>query len=107
MKNLTPDYKRIYTDIIEKKFPQKRSFCEKILTKSRLSSFDILQLNALIFSHTEKETSKINQQLRSYDQQSIFKILEYQKKYNYTNTQLAQYFNLSRNTVAKWKKLYK
>ncbi|MEY8760554.1 helix-turn-helix domain-containing protein [Chryseobacterium tongliaoense] len=106
MKNVTPDYKRIYIDIIEKKFPQKRKFCEKILNKSKLSILDIIQLNALIFEHTKKETSKINQQLRSYDQQSIFEILEYQKKNNYSNTQLAQYFKLSRNTVAKWKKLY-
>ncbi|AZA49831.1 helix-turn-helix domain-containing protein [Chryseobacterium carnipullorum] len=106
MNNLSPDYKRIYTDIINKNHPEKRELCQKILEKSELSILDILKLNALIFTNAGRETLKSNQQLRSYDKSTICEILEYQRKNNYTNHQLALHFKLSKNTITKWKKLF-
>ncbi|WP_223609266.1 helix-turn-helix domain-containing protein [Chryseobacterium sp. OSA05B] len=104
MKNSSPDYKRIYTDIINEKLPEKREACQNILNKKELSVLDILKLNALLFN--TKENSKSNQQLRSYDENTIGEILEYQKKNNLSNTQVASHFKLSRNTITKWKKLF-
>ncbi len=97
-----PYYKKIYFDILVRKFPEKIGECTSILSKEELSVLDIIQLNQRIFGC--HEISSDNQRLRSYDYQSIFKILEYQKKYNLNNSQLSIHFKMSRNTIAKWKK---
>jgi DNA-binding transcriptional regulator YiaG len=46
-----------------------------------------------------------NQKFRSYKIPDIQKILDYQNKYQLNNSQFANHFQLSRNTVAKWKKM--
>jgi hypothetical protein len=102
MKKLSPDYRRIYNDIITKKFPEKKELCQKILDKKELSTMDIIRLNSILFDRSNKHNSKH----RSYDVITILEILEYQKKHNYNNTQLSIYFRLSRNTVARWRKLF-
>ncbi|MBL1220626.1 helix-turn-helix domain-containing protein [Chryseobacterium sp. L7] len=106
MKNSSPDYKRIYMEIINENYPKKKKICQSILNKKELSVLDILKLNALIFNKEEKETIKSNQQLRSYDKTAIGEILEFQKNNNLNNSQLALHFKLSRNTITKWKKLF-
>lgn len=105
MKN-TPDYKKIYRDIIEKKYPEKKEICSKIMISESLSILDVIKLNALIFHENNKENSVHNQYLRSYDKKTILKILDFQKKNHCNNSQLARHFKLSRNTVTKWKKLF-
>lgn len=104
MEKSAPDYKKIYTDIIFKKYPDKYKFCDAILQKDVLSALDVIQLNGIIFTCEDKETSKFNQKHRSYDKASIEKILEFQKRNRYTNTQMADEFKISRNSIAKWKK---
>lgn len=106
MEKLAPDYKKIYTDIIFKKCPEKHNLCNFILQKKALSVLDVIKLNQLIFSFEGKEITQFNQRQRSYDEASILEILEFQKKNGYNNTELAQKFNLSRNSVAKWKKMF-
>ncbi|MCT2560404.1 helix-turn-helix domain-containing protein [Chryseobacterium herbae] len=105
-KSQKPDYKKIYTDLLNLKFPEKKSFCQKILSKATLSVQDVLQINTLIFPAQEKSTFKLNQQHRSYDRSDILEILDYQKTKNLNNTQLANYFKISRNTIARWKKMF-
>lgn len=100
-----PHYKKIYSDILTKKFPEKINECKSILSKKELSILDIIQLNQQIFGYNE--ICSDNQRLRSYDDQSIVEILEYQKKNNLNNTQLSIHFKLSRNTIAKWKSNFK
>ncbi|SHM16333.1 hypothetical protein SAMN05444360_108184 [Chryseobacterium carnipullorum] len=100
-----PYYKKIYSDILAKKFPDKLNECESILSKKQLSVLDIIQLNQRIFGNHEIFSE--NQRLRSYDDPSILKILNYQKKHNLNNTQLSIHFKLSRNTIAKWKSKFK
>lgn len=100
-----PFYKKIYSDILAKKFPDKINEFEALLSKDYLSVLDIIQLNQRIFGSEEIFTE--NQRLRSYDDPSIFKILEYQRKYKLNNTQLSNHFKLSRNTIAKWKRRFK
>ncbi|MFP3597080.1 helix-turn-helix domain-containing protein [Chryseobacterium sp. SIMBA_029] len=99
-----PNYKKIYQDIIMKKFPDKISVCSSILNHEEFSVFHILELDRLLFG-MNKEAEIFNQKHRAYDQQEIRKILEFQKKNVLSNTQVASHFKLSRNTVAKWKKM--
>ncbi|MDH0658616.1 helix-turn-helix domain-containing protein [Empedobacter sp. GD03865] len=97
-----PNYKRIYSDILTKKYPEKKEVCSQINKKENLSVLDIISLNEKIFGTNPSH----NQKLRSYFKSDIIKILDYQKKHNLNNSQLASHFNLSRNTVAKWKKKF-
>lgn len=106
MEKLTINYKQIYTDILDKNFPHKKEECQSLLQKENLSAIDIIKLNKTIFDKQNKETESCNQKYRSYSKSDIFKILDYQKKHKLNNSQLANHFSLSRNTVAKWKKIF-
>lgn len=101
-----PNYKKIYSDIINKKYPFKMEKCSSLLDKKILSVIDIVELNKRIFGTNLETTSRQNQRLRSYTQSDIMQILDYQKKNGLNNSQLSRHFNLSRNTIAKWKKLF-
>ncbi|WP_312901783.1 helix-turn-helix domain-containing protein [Chryseobacterium taichungense] len=101
-----PDFKRIYTDILEKKFPEKKKLCEKILSKKTFSELDVIAINNIIFAPVSKDIIKSNQQHRSYSKSTIIKILEFQKQHGLNNTKLALHYKLSRNTVSRWKKLF-
>ncbi|MCS4302869.1 helix-turn-helix domain-containing protein [Chryseobacterium sp. BIGb0232] len=102
----TPNYKKIYIDILDKKYPHKVEICQRILEKKILSTLDIITLNKIIFGEQDKESQKFNQRHRSYCEKTIKEILEYQKKNNLNNTQVALEFKMSRNSLAKWKKKY-
>ncbi|AZA92030.1 helix-turn-helix domain-containing protein [Chryseobacterium sp. G0162] len=101
-----PDYIRIYTDIIAMKHPQKLEICAPILQKKRLTALDVLKLNEIVFGLEGIETEKFNQRHKSYDKSAIIKILNFQKDHGYNNTQMANQFKMSRNTLAKWKKSF-
>ncbi|MDP9958488.1 helix-turn-helix domain-containing protein [Chryseobacterium lathyri] len=108
MKDTGPDYKKIYIDIIEEKFPDKldnSKIMQKIETINTV--IDIIALNRMIFGEQELLMESKNQKLRSYDERSILNILEYQKKNKLNNTQTANYFRMSRNTLSKWKRIFK
>jgi len=102
MKYPSPDYKLIFTDILDKKFPHKKEKCQILLKKKNLSAMDIIELNNNIFNTPDRE----NQKYRSYSKSDILKILDYQKKHKLNNSQLSTYFKLSRNSVTKWKKMF-
>ena len=100
-----PDYKKIYEDIISKKYPHKKAECMALLQKQNLSAIDILTLNKKIF-RTSIQAENDSQKYRSYSKTDILQMLDYQKKHKLNNSQLANHFKLSRNTVAKWKKMF-
>lgn len=102
IKKTNPDFKLIYSDILNKLHPEKTQDCQELLSKKELSVMDILELNQKIFGKSEK----LNQKYRSYDKSYILHILEFQKENKLNNTQLAGHFNLSRNSIAKWKKFF-
>ena len=106
MKYPSPDYKLIFTDILDKKFPHKKEKCQILLKKKNLSAMDIIELNNNIFNTPKGEKQSENQKYRSYSKSDILKILDYQKKHKLNNSQLALHLKLSRNTVAKWKKMF-
>ncbi|SFN40394.1 hypothetical protein SAMN05421594_2614 [Chryseobacterium oleae] len=97
-----PDYVRIFSDMISKKFPEKSARCKYLLEKKKLSSLEVIILNRILFHGYET-----NNEHKSYDDESISKILEYQRKNKMTNTAIASIFKLSRNTLAAWKKIKK
>jgi DNA-binding transcriptional regulator YiaG len=101
---MPPNYKRIYLDIIQTKFPEKKILCDKFFFKTALSTLDIIELDNIIFGNFEKKTIFFNQSHKSFDKKSIMKILIYQKKNRLSNSQVATHFNLSRNTITAWKK---
>ncbi|MFS4473234.1 helix-turn-helix domain-containing protein [Chryseobacterium sp. T20] len=102
----SPDYKRIYEDLIRLKYPAKKQECESILLKPIFSVKDVITINNILFPKASKQTEFANQRHRSYDKTAILEILDYQKKNNLNDAELARYFKLSRNTVAKWKKQF-
>ncbi|MGI9650770.1 helix-turn-helix domain-containing protein [Chryseobacterium sp. RLHN22] len=106
MENNRPDYIKIFEDIIIKKCPERRHEFDYYFNKKNLSIIDIVDLNNRIFGLKDKNAINFNQKHKSYDHETIIHILTYQQKEKLNNTQLASYFNLSRNTVTKWRKLY-
>ncbi|MDQ1162419.1 DNA-binding transcriptional regulator YiaG [Chryseobacterium sp. SORGH_AS 447] len=102
---MKPNYKLIYSDIIDKKFPDRKKEFQSILSKNDLSFLEIINLNRKIFQN-EAENKRDNQRHKSYNKSDILQILEYQKKHKMNNSQVANYFRLSRNTVSKWKKIF-
>ncbi|UKB77667.1 helix-turn-helix domain-containing protein [Chryseobacterium sp. MEBOG07] len=102
----SPDYIRIFKDMIQIKYPEKEKECQILLNKKKLSSLDILLLNEKIFGIENRETQVFNQVHRSYDKEAIAEILEYQKKNKLNNSEVANNIKMSRNTIAKWKKIF-
>lgn len=100
-----PDYRKIYEDLINKEFLHKKEECRSFFEKQNITALDILQINNQLFGLQKKDTEVFNQNHRSYDVESILRILQYQEKYSLNNTELANKFKISRNTVAKWKKI--
>jgi len=99
------NYQQIFRDILDTKCPEKKKVCIPLLQKVNLSAMDIVKINTEIFGISrENETS--NQRHRSYNKSDILQILEYQQKHKLNNSQLANHFNISRNTVTKWKKMF-
>lgn len=105
---MTPDYKQIYTDLLTENFPEKLAEDHIINKLDNLhSAIDVLKLNQLIFGEQEYREQVNNRRLRSYDEDSIIKILRYQRENNLSNIQLSNHFKMSRNTITKWKLLFK
>ncbi|QBA19806.1 helix-turn-helix domain-containing protein [Chryseobacterium indologenes] len=102
----SPNYKRIYEDLVRLKYPAKKQECESILSKPVFSVKDVIAINNILFPKANKQTEFANQRHRSYDKTAILEILSYQKNNKLNNAELARYFKLSRNTIAKWKKLF-
>jgi len=100
-----PNYKKIYMDILHKKYPEKAESCELILAKKVLTGADIIELNERIFG---KGSSGIreNQKHKSYSEKDILHILKYQKEYKMNNSEISSHFKMSRNTITKWRKIY-
>ena len=67
---------------------------------------DVIYLHKKLFGKQDVETVKFDQQHKSFDRNAIMSILDFQKKKKMNNKQLAKHFNISKNTVAKWKKLF-
>ena len=93
-------------DLIKKKFPQ-RSEEFKPLLKNNLDILSVIKVNKMLFGEEDRSDKQTSQKYRSYNKEAILRILNYQKVYGLNNTQTAQHFNISRNSITKWKRLFR
>ncbi|OVE57714.1 transposase [Chryseobacterium mucoviscidosis] len=100
-----PDYNKIFRDIVEKKFIKRKEELLPLL-QNHLTVLDVIRINKIIFGKGDDNINRLNQKHKSYDKETILKILDYQRKNHYNNVALAKHFNLSRNTIAKWRKIF-
>lgn len=98
------NYKSIFCDLLAKKHPEKLSEFQNFLSKNSLSELDVIMLSKKLSIYQKANLE--NGKHRSYCKNTILQILNYQKKHELNNSQLANHFRLSRNTVAKWKRLF-
>lgn len=98
-----PNYKLIFEDILNDLYPEKKELCTKILSKENLNIFDILTLNKIIFGNS---LNNLNNKFKTYSEEEILYILKFKKINKLKNIEVAEHFNLSRNTVTKWLKKY-
>ena len=103
---ITPNYKQIYKDILNEKFPEKKDILNKIVTMNNISSIDVIKINQNIFGGADSIKISDNQKHRSYKKGDILQILDYQKKHKLTNSKVAERFKVSRNSISKWKKIF-
>ncbi|RNA61424.1 helix-turn-helix domain-containing protein [Chryseobacterium nematophagum] len=101
-----PEYGRIYFDMINMKFPERLEEMSSFLNKNEFSILDVVKINEKLFPRLDQDAERENQLRRSYDKSTIFEILDYKKKYNLNDSQLARHFKLSRATVRKWKRIF-
>ncbi|RNA63344.1 helix-turn-helix domain-containing protein [Chryseobacterium nematophagum] len=101
----TINYKRIYSDILDLKYPEKKQVCQIILNKEKLLAMDIIELNKRIFGISD-DAQSFNRRHKAYNQSSILHILDYQKKNMLNDSEVAKYFKLSRSTLRLWKRKY-
>ena len=106
------NYKRLYRDFlrdINALIPKyKRTVIIKELAKTNLGFTELNLINVLIsesLGSTLKD-SKMYQQLKTYDRPFIHKILHEQGAYGLSDYQLSSMYKVSRNTLAKWKKMF-
>lgn len=99
-----PNYRNIYFDYIQKNTPEKIGLYEFFFRKKEITSLDVIKINKLLFP---KPSLLNDNKYKSYDKKTIYEILDYQIKNNLNNTQLSLHFNISRNTIAAWKKMKK
>lgn len=101
---MTPNYTKIYQDLI--KYKNKEEFVSEGLAE-KINNIkivkDILEIEKQLFRN---DNLQYNQKLKSYDEVTIKELLNDQKKNMMTNAQLGIKYNISRNTIAKWKKVY-
>jgi len=88
-----PNYKKIYEEILKRKKIKKK-------INDKMSIKDIIEISKIISADNLEK----NQKHKSYDLDYINYVLNDQLKHNYTNTEVANKYNLSRNTITKWKK---
>lgn len=106
MKN-RPFYHKLYADMIRDKYPDKEQKCTRYLKKENWTALDVIQVNTLLSENQpQREQVTSDRRHRAYDQESIREILRYQKVNNLNNSQLSKKYCLSRNTVARWRRLF-
>lgn len=103
-----PFYRKLYIDLVRDKYPDKELVISEFLKKQKWTALDVIEVNELLFG-SDNNTFDIltNKKHRAYDELSIVQILDYQGKNMLSNIEIANKYGLSRNTIAKWKKLYK
>lgn len=102
-----PLYHKIYTDMIRDKYPDREENCRDYLNKKNWTALDVIRVNMILFSKKQGHKEILSgQRHRAYDEESIKQMLQDQKENMLNNKELSTKYKLSRNTVAKWKKIF-
>lgn len=102
-----PLYRKLYADMIRDKYPECEALCKHYFKKQHWTALDVLEVNQLLFSKKKnKQGVSVDQKHRAYDEESIKQILLYQQKNGLNNSQIANKYGLSRNTISKWRRLF-
>lgn len=100
-----PNYLQIFKDILTEKFPDKKIAEIELASEKELSVSEVLKFNKLVFG--KEAAMNGNGKFRSYDKETILSILHYQKQNYCSNSELARIYNVSRNSISAWKKVFK
>src|SRR5690606_26634771 len=88
-----PDFGKIFREMAErKKLPELER--KRIAEQKEWNSLEVIKTNEELFAKRSKENLKFNQQHRAYDESSIKKLLEYQKRNKLNNTEMIKQFKL-------------
>ncbi len=102
---MKPNYSKIYHDLLKEQYPEKLKDSKvKELLKSLNTSDEVIKFNDKIFKQS-KESQENNQKLRTYDKETMLKILNYQKQHGFSSNYISKQYKISRTTIAKWKKI--
>ncbi|RKS95955.1 helix-turn-helix domain-containing protein [Chryseobacterium defluvii] len=103
---MRPNYKKIFHDILKKEHPEKLKdpSIKRLLSKLNTTE-DVLKLNEKIFKQS-KEKQQNNQKLRTYDKQTILKLLHYQDKHGFSTSYMSKKYKISRTTITKWRRMF-
>ena len=101
-----PDYERIFRELAEKgNIPAEQH--KQLFSRKSWSNLDVIQVNEQLFGNKKNnESIAFNQKHKAYDEESIIRILAYQRRHGLSNAQIAKMFKLSRNTIAKWHRIF-
>ncbi|MBD8082859.1 helix-turn-helix domain-containing protein [Chryseobacterium caseinilyticum] len=103
---MIPDYKKIYSDLIEEKYPEKMNECIKILKKKNFGVLDVISIHNILSEGSKKDVDIFNQYHRAYDEKTVKIYLQYQVDHKLSNNQLSKHFKITRNSIARWKKQF-
>ncbi|WP_126653608.1 helix-turn-helix domain-containing protein [Chryseobacterium aureum] len=99
---MRPNYKKIYLDMLRMEYPEKLKDPKiKALLEKLHTSEDVLKMNEKLFKQ-----SRENQKLKTYDRQTMLKLLQYQKKHGHSTSYMSRKYKISRTTLSKWKVLF-
>nr|WP_314494391.1 helix-turn-helix domain-containing protein [uncultured Chryseobacterium sp.] len=102
---MRPNYSKIYHDLLLAEYPEKLQDTKvKQLLKNLNTSDEVIRFNEKIFKQS-KESLENNQKLRTYDRETMLKILNYQKQHGFSSNYISKKYKISRTTIAKWKKI--
>jgi hypothetical protein len=100
----TLNYTTIFLDIVANQFPERLNDEELIRKIKKIqTNLDVLEINDVLFPKSSLENNKEKQEMKSYTEEDIKIIFDYQKKHKLNMKQTANNFSMSRNTLKKWK----
>jgi Transcriptional regulator containing PAS, AAA-type ATPase, and DNA-binding domains len=103
---MRPNYTKIYQDMLKEKAPDKLKDPEiKRQLKKLNTTENVLSFNEKVFKQS-KESLLHNQKLKTYDKQTILKLLHYQEKHGFSTSHMSKKYKISRTTLTKWRKTF-
>lgn len=102
---MKPNYSKIYHDLLLEEHPEKLKDVKiKDLLQNLNTSDEVIKFNEKLFKQS-KESLENNQKLRTYDKETMLKVLMYQKQHGLSSNYMSKKHKMSRTTLAKWKKI--